>query len=157
MYHDVVTLVYAVDKASIMDYFLHHRKNPSTSCDEPQRFLHSLPGLPIYSQPNKQLSTVQCVDILLHSDLSKHFLCSRVPFDVNCNSVYVVDMANLVDPKDIVCDDMGAWKWKGSYRRWITVDETGWITVIGKDLSTPPQLPYYRIWKRYTVTNLVVT
>ena len=62
-------------------------------------------------------------------------------------------MANLVDPKDIVCDDMGAWKWKGSYRRWITVDETGWITVIGKDLSTPPQLPYYRTWKRYTVNK----
>ena len=133
-------------------YYFYYRKivNSSVLSDEPQKFLHSLPGLPIYSQPNKQLTTVQCIDILLQPDLSQHFLCSRVPFDINCNSVYVVDMTSLIDPRDVVCDDMGAWKWKGSYRRWISVDEIGWIAIIGKELSTPQQqLPHYRIWKRY--------
>ena len=41
-------------------------------------------------------------------------------------------------------------KWKGSYRRWICVDETGWIAIIGKELSTPQQLPHLEtiLWKQ---------
>ena len=52
-------------------------------------------------------------------------------------------------PKDIVCDDMSVWRWKGSYRRWLSVDETGYIETIGKSLTKTPDLPCYRIWKRY--------
>ena len=41
-------------------------------------------------------------------------------------------MSNLSDPKDVMCDDMGVWRWKGSYRRWLSVDEKGCIETIGK-------------------------
>ena len=35
-------------------------------------------------------------------------------------------MSKLAHPKDVVCDDMGVWKWKESYRMWLSVDEIGW-------------------------------
>ena len=54
-----------------------------------------------------------------------------------------------MNPKDIVCDDMGVWKWKGSYRRWLSVDETGCIVTISKSLTKVPDMPCYCIWKRY--------
>ena len=125
------------------------RKRQPTVRDKPQKFLHDLSTLPIYCQSSKQLSTIQCVNILLDPELSSDSLCSRVPFDVNCNSVFVIDMSILSDPKDVVCDDMGVWRWKGSYRRWLCVDETGYIEMIGKTLKKVPYIPCYRIWKRY--------
>ena len=54
-------------------------------------------------------------------------------------------MSILSDPKDVVCDDMGVWR----YRRWLCVDETGYIETIGKTLKKVPDIPCYRIWKRY--------
>ena len=62
------------------------------------------------------------MDILLDPELSPDLVCTRMPFDVDCNSVFVIDMSKLSNPKDIACDDMGVWKWNGSYRRWLSVD-----------------------------------
>jgi len=87
--------------------------------------------------------------VLLDPELTSGSVCSRVPFDVNCNSVFIVDMAKLASPKDVLCDDMGAWLWKGSYRHYLSVDETGHIERIGNKLTETPETPYYRIWKRY--------
>ena len=128
---------------------MYFRKRQPTVRDKPQEFLHGLSTLPIYSQSSKQLSTVQCVNILLDPELSSDSLCTRVPFDINCNSVFVIDMSILKDPKDVTCDDMGVWRWKGSYQRWLSVDEAGYIETIGKTLKNLPDLPCYRIWKRY--------
>ena len=125
------------------------RKRELTVHDKPLKFLHDLSTVPIYYQSSKQLSTVQCIDILLDPDLSSDSLCTRIPFDVHCNSVFVIDMSNLSDPKDVMCDDMGVWRWKGSYRRWLSVDEGGSIETIGKTLKQVPDIPCYRIWKRY--------
>ena len=89
------------------------------------------------------------MDILIDPELSTELVCKRMPFDVDCNSVFVVDMSKLSNPKDIACDDMGVWKWNGSYRRWLSVDEKGVVTVLGKTLAETPSIPYYHIWKRY--------
>ena len=125
------------------------RKRQPTVREKPQKFLHDLSTLPIYCQSSKQLNTTQCVNILLDPELSTDSLCTRVPFDISCNSVFVIDMSSLMNPKDIVCNDMGVWKWKGSYRRWLSVDETGYIVTIGKSLAKVPDVHCYRIWKRY--------
>ena len=125
------------------------RKRQPTVRDKPQKFLHDLSTLPIYCQPSKQLNTTQRVNILLDPELSSDSLCTRVPFDINCNSVFVIGMSSLMNPKDIVCDDMGVWRWKGSYQRWLSVDETGYIETIGKSLTEIPDVPCYHIWKRY--------
>ena len=112
-------------------------------------FLHELSSIPIYCQPSQLLSTVQCTDVLLDPELSPDLICTRVPFDINCNSVFVVDMSKLAHPKDVACDDMGSWKWKGSYRMWISVDEKGFTKTLGKTLTKTLHLPHYWIWKRY--------
>ena len=89
------------------------------------------------------------MEILLNPELSTESVCKRMPFDVDCNSVFVVDMNKLANPKDIACDDMGVWKWNGSYRRWISVDEKGFVAVLGKTLVEGSSLLCYHIWKRY--------
>ena len=121
--------------------------------DEPQKFLHGLSTLPIYSQSSKQLTTTQCINILLDPDLSSYLLCTTVPFDINCNAVFVIDMSSLPDVKDVTCDDMGVWKWKGSYRRWFSIDEMGYAEILGKMLKEVPDGPHYRIWKRFYVNK----
>ena len=109
--------------------------------DEPQKFLHGLSTLPIYSQSSTQLNTIQCINILLDPDLSSYLLCTTVPFDINCNSVFVVDMSTLPNMKDVTCDDMGVLRWKGSYRRWFSIDETGYAEILGKTLEEVLDVP----------------
>ena len=71
------------------------RKQQPTVHDKPQKFLHRLPNLPIYCQTSKQLNTKECVNTLLNPELSSGSMWSRVPFDINCNCVFIVDMARL--------------------------------------------------------------
>ena len=80
-----------------------------------------------------------------YTELSTDSLCTRVPFDFSCNSVFV----KPDEPKRYSSDDMGVWKWKGSYQRWLNVDETGYIVTISKSLTKVPDVPCYRIWKRH--------
>ena len=89
------------------------------------------------------------MNIILDPELDELCVCSRLPFGVDCNSVFLVDMTKLRSPRDIVCDDMGSWKWGGSYRMWLSLDETGFVAVIGKAKpdSIDPELSYFRIWK----------
>ena len=103
----------------------------------------------MYCQSSSLITTVQCIDILLDPELSENVVCTQVPFDVNCNSLFVVDLSKLSNPRDISCDDMGVWKWSGSYRRWLSVNGLGYVQILGKTLSEIPSLPCYQIWKRY--------
>ena len=77
-------------------------------------FLHDIKQLPVYTQPNKLLTTQECVTVLLNSNLKEIFICSRVPFAVEINAAFIVDLNRLSSPSDITCDDMGVWKWGGS-------------------------------------------
>ena len=56
-------------------------------------------------------------------------------------------MSNL---KDILCDDMGIWKWNGNYHLWLSVDEHGEVTArIGKDFPDTSSSTHYQTWKRF--------
>lgn len=67
----------------------------------------------------------------------------------NCNSIFLVDVTKLRSPCDILCADMGTWKWGGSYQKWLSVDEAGFVAVIGKTKpdTADSEYSYYRIWK----------
>ena len=83
--------------------------------------------MPVYAQPTKLLTTQECVTVLLNSKLRDSSICSKVPFSVEINAVFVVDLNKLSSPNDITCDDMGVWKWGGSRKRWLSVDNEGFV------------------------------
>ena len=65
------------------------------------------PELPIYARASKMLYTQECVHVLLHFQLEKSSICTMVPFAIDINSVFIVDMNKLSSAKDIFCDDNG--------------------------------------------------
>jgi hypothetical protein len=92
--------------------------------------LHNLPELPIYAKPKKMLTTQEAINVLLSFGLEKSSICARVPFAVEINSAFIVDLNKLNSPRDILCDDMGVWSWGGSTKRWIHVDKHGFVTFL---------------------------
>lgn len=107
--------------------------------------LHNLQELPVYAQPTKLLTTEECVTILLNSELSNSLICGKVPFSVETNAVFVVDLNKLTSPNDITCDNMGVWKWGGSRKRWLSVDDEGFVSFLEKNEDED----CYLVWKRY--------
>ena len=72
----------------------------------------------------------EAVAVLLCSELDDSSVCSRVPFSVEINAVFIVDLNKLSSPNDVTCDDMGVWVWGGSKRRWVSVEENGFTTFL---------------------------
>ena len=93
------------EKCSVFPCVVYYRKHPAPV--EPQAYLHDLHRLPIFCNLSKSMSTAQCVNMLLDPELQRKVVCKHVPFGVNCNSSFIIDMNCLSDPKDILCDDMG--------------------------------------------------
>jgi len=86
--------------------------------------------------------------VLLFSGLTEESVCSRPPVSVDINAVFVVDLNKLSSPKDVVCDDMGAWTWGGSNRQWVSVDEDGFVEFPKKE-EKPMSKGCYKLWKHY--------
>ena len=76
-------------------------------------------------------------------------ICPRVPVSVNINSVFVIDLNKLSSAKDVHCDDMGVWKWGGSNKRCVRVDEEGFVGFMTKKEEKPNSKDCYKVWKRY--------
>ena len=93
--------------------------------------LHGMKGLPIYAQPNKMLSIQDVVGVLLSSKLEDSSICSLVPFSVEVNAVFVIDLNKLSSPNDVTCDDMGVWTWGGSKKRWVSVEDDEFVVFGG--------------------------
>jgi hypothetical protein len=52
--------------------------------------------------------------------------------------------------KNISCDDMGSWKWSGSFNSWCLVSCEGFVKLLGKDVpESGLSSDTYHIWKRY--------
>lgn len=122
-----------------------------TDPEDQLTFLHNKEQLPIYVLGCKKfLTTQEIMNVLLDSDLNMKSVCSQVPFAVASNAVFIVDLSKLEAAKDILCDDMGSWKWSGSFRRWCSVSSEGFVKLLGKD-EPENGLPCdaYHIWKRY--------
>ena len=109
--------------------------------------LHDIEELPVYAQPLRMVSTQEAVNLLLSSELSDSRICTRVPFSVEVNALFVVDLNQLSSPNDIICDDMGVWKWSGSSKRWVLVDDAGFVAFIKEEDIERGSC--YFVWKRY--------
>ena len=126
-------------------------RNSKSLKDDVPLYLHERSEFPIYIKKPKLLTTFEIMNSILDPELSEQSICKHVPIAVNCNADFLVDMSKLGSSGDIACDDMGSWKWGGSYRKWLSVDDIGDVFVIekAKPVSPDPKLCYYRIWKRY--------
>ena len=111
--------------------------------------LHDLKELPVYAQPCKMLSTQEVIGVLLNAELQKSSICTKVPFSVEINAVFVIDLNKLASPNDVLCDDMGVWIWGGSSKRWILVDEEGFVTFLKKCQTEGNDESCYLVWKCY--------
>ena len=111
--------------------------------------LHDLKELPVYAQPCKMLTTQEAMGVLLSSELQESSICTKVSFSVEMNAVFVIDLNKLASPNDVLCDDMGVWTWGGSSKRWISVDEEGFITFLKKCQTEGNDESCYLVWKRY--------
>ena len=112
--------------------------------------LHDKRSLPVYCQSSKMLTTQEILNILLDSELKSDSVCTEVPFGVNVNAAFIVDLSKLKSSRDVLCDDMGTWSWGGSFRRWCTVTSDGTTKILGRRIS-PSDIPAgaYQVWKRY--------
>ena len=112
-------------------------------------YLHDIKELPVYDQPTKLLTTQEAIGVLLFSGLCDTSICTRVPISVEKNSVFIVDLNKLSSPGDITCDDMGAWTWGGSNKRWVSVEEDGFVSFLKKSGEVALDESCYHVWKRY--------
>ena len=99
----------------------------------------------MYAQPSKLLSTNEYGNVLLNANLQDSSICSRVPFAVEGNAAFIVDLNKLSSSNDVTCDDMGVWKWGGSRKRWVSVDEGSFVSFLNDNLEKD----CYQIWRRY--------
>ena len=106
-------------------------------------------GLPIYAQPNKMLSIQDVVGVLLSSKLEDSSICSLVPFSVEVNAVFVIDLNKLSSPNDVACDDMGVWTWGGSKKRWVSVEDDEFVVFLKESDQPGTDTSHYLVWKRY--------
>ena len=127
-------------------YLSKYRVKPEIGCTANK--LHNMKGLPIYAQPTKMLSIQDVVGILLSSKLEDTSICSQVPFSVEVNAVFVIDLNKLSSPNDVTCDDMGVWTWGGSKKRWMSVDD-GDVAFLRESNQPGSDASHYFVWKQY--------
>ena len=63
--------------------------------------LHDKRSLPVYCQSSKMLTTQEILNILLDSDLESDSVCTEVPFGVNVNAAFTVDLSKLKSSRDV--------------------------------------------------------
>ena len=122
------------------------RVEPAVQQNSTRSLLHNLQEVPVYAQPTKLLTTQECVTVLLNSELSDSSICGKVSFSVEINTVFVVDLNKLTSPNDITCDNMGVWKQGGSRKRWLSVDDEGFVSFLEKKED---EEDCCLVWKRY--------
>lgn len=84
------------------------------------------PALPVYQWGlMKGMCTDKVAEILIKGCIDRCKVASRVPTNVEKNTVFVVDTSKLSDKDDIKCDDLGAWTCTGSKKFAYSINETG--------------------------------
>jgi hypothetical protein len=57
----------------------------------------------------KGMCTDKVVEIILKGSVNRDLVATRVPTNVENNTVFIIDTTKLSDKDDIKCDDLGAW------------------------------------------------
>ena len=74
------------------------------------RLYQNDPELPMYKWGlMKGMCTDKVVEIILKGSVNRDLVATRVPTNVENNTVFIIDTTKLSDKDDIKCDDLGAW------------------------------------------------
>ena len=79
--------------------------------------------LPVLSCKTRQYLWDEIVKILL-GPYEEEYLCKSQPIDMSNNVTFLISNSSFKNVKDIVCDDMGAWKNNGSPLKRFVVDKS---------------------------------
>lgn len=80
-------------------------------------------SVPVFSWIKTAYSGQNLVKLLLKS-YDPEYMCVSQPVNVENNVSFLVDCSKLHNQDDIKCDDMGAWKHKGSPKRFFHVERS---------------------------------
>ena len=133
--------------------------NTKRTLFKPKTYWNGNSKLPVYDNPQERISTETAANIILN-DAQEDMLCEMQPTCVDKNSLFVVDMEKLRDPKDITCDDMGSWRLNGTHPSFITKNRSGEISLISQRSASKGKMKedMYKMIKRYyyhkTATDL---
>ena len=118
--------------------------------DTMEDFYHGNKNLPVYLRQTSRLDTQEIAEILLEPNMDEKMLCTIQPLNIGHNTVFVVDLSKFKNNKDILCDDMGSWKYNGIFTTWIEVDDNGFTKTHGK--KKPDNM--YQLTKKYFVNKI---
>ena len=97
------------------------------------------------------MDTQEIVNALLDPELDDDMICTMQPVNVEHNAVFIVDLGKLNNVKDLYCDDMGSWQYNGVYHSWLTVNDIGFVSTLGKQKPSEVASDMYCITKKYFV------
>ena len=88
----------------------------------------------MYDTPQERLDTEYATIIILN-DAQENMLCEMQPTCVDKNSVFILDLEKLRNPKDITCDEMGSWCLNGTHPSHLIKHPYGEISLVSKSAS----------------------
>lgn len=95
------------------------------------------------------MSTTRIVENLLDPELDVNRICKAQPVAVESNVAFIVDLKHLKHPKDLLCDELGAWKCNGSHHTWVVVSDIGVADICGKKKPNKVVGSLYKVTKKY--------
>ena len=91
------------------------------------------------------------MNALLDPELDNDMICTMQPVNVEHNVVFIIDLGELKNVKDLYCNDMGSWQYNGVYHSWLTVDDIGFVSTLGKQKPAKITSNMYYVTKKYFV------
>ncbi|MCG8624910.1 MAG: hypothetical protein MJE68_23290, partial [Proteobacteria bacterium] len=142
-----------VTSNSISPYCIMHirYRNASVVTSGKGDFYNGNPKLPAYARISTRMDTQEIVNAFLDPELDDDMICSMQPVNVENNVAFIVDLGKLKNVKDLYCDDMGSWQYNGVYHSWLTVDDAGFVSTMGKEKPSKLTSDMYYITKKYFV------
>ena len=114
-------------------------------------FYNRNPKLPVYSRISTRMDTQEIVNALLNPELDDDMIYTMQTVSVEHNAVFIVDLEKLNNVKDLYCDDMGSWQYNGVYHSWLTVNDIGFVSTLGKQKPSEVTFDMHYIIKKYFV------
>ena len=134
----------------INHYFYNIRSEAKRALFRPKNYWNGNSKLPVYNNPTERISTEDAANIILN-DVQEDMLCEMQPTCEDKNTLFVVDLEKLRDPKDITCDDMGSWRLNGTHPSYVTKSHSGLISIISQKSVNKGKMKgdMYKMIKRY--------
>ena len=97
-----------------------------------EAFYNGDPSLPVYewTKPKQHYSIEELARIVAANSVSPTQICSKLPYHVQKNAAFVIDLHKLDNPLDVRADENGSWIRKGSPTAYVSVHENhGSVTI----------------------------